>query len=83
MNNWQKNVSCLLSHGALLSVLRPFQSSGAGGGRKCCMAELGGAGFCRLVSDGHGNGKEAGGEEVIKEWMFFTFCKNITYICRY
>lgn len=46
-------------------MLCPFRPFGAEGARKCCMAELGGAGFCRLISDGHGNGKEAGGEEVI------------------
>ena len=65
MNNRRKNVSCLSSHDALLSVLCSFPLSCAEGARKRYLAELGGAGFCRLISDGHGNGKEAGGEEVI------------------
>ena len=63
MNNWQKNVSCLLSHGALLSVLSPFRPFGAEGARKCCMAELGGAKGCGLVFGRCGGGEEVGGRE--------------------
>lgn len=52
---------CLPSHDALLSVFRPFRSSGAERARKCCLAEPGGAGFCGLAAGGCGGGEEAGG----------------------
>lgn len=58
MNNCQKNVSCLSSHDALLSMFRLFRSSGAGGGRKSYLTKLEGAGFCRLASGGCIGGEE-------------------------
>lgn len=63
MNNRRKNVSCLSSHDALLSVLRPFRPFGAEGGRKCCLIELEGVRVCGLAAGRCGGGEEVSGGE--------------------